>query len=478
MSETGQAIQADSLLPTKLKTDLHEALKLWHNTKVDDSSLNYLYLFQRRQSEESGNPRQVTNQVILEALEVLAVDHSDEAELLHLRFVAGEKMHQVAIQLNLAEPTVYKKQRQAIDRLTAILHTLETQAREKRQVTLEKQLHLEPNVALIGVEEPLNQMLGLLTAPEPPWVISIEGLGGIGKTALANALVRQPALSGRFADIAWVSAKQEEFLPGIGIAETNWPALDPETLTDTLLEQLGQSVDLTQSPQEKRLALTRLLKQAPYLIVIDNLETVADYQTLLSPLRQWANPSKFVLTSRHSLRAHPDVYCLSLPGLNQVDTLRLIRHEAKIRGLSMLAEASEAQLQSIYEVVGGNPLALKLVVGQIAVLSLSHVLESLKQAQGKEINALYTYIYWQAWHALDPASRQVLLVMPLAQEGALAQLAALAQLETYELSQALQQLATLSLVQVRGGLEERRYTIHRLTESFLLKEAIQWQSSP
>ncbi|MBN1993748.1 MAG: hypothetical protein JW953_13685, partial [Anaerolineae bacterium] len=127
-------------------------------------------------------------------------------------------------------------------------------------------------------------------------------------------------------------------------------------------------------------------------------------------------------------------------------------------------------------VVGGNPLALKLVVGQTAFLPLSQVLDNLKAARGKSIADLYTFIYWQAWHMLDPAGQQALLVMPLAQEGTLPQLLVLSRLEPADLHQALQQLITLSLVQVKGGLEKRRYSIHRLTETFLLTEAITWQS--
>ena len=49
------------------------------------------------------------------------------------------------------------------------------------------------------------------------------------------------------------------------------------------------------------------------------------------------------------------------------------------------------------------PVTLKLVVGQVAVLSLSQVLKNLKQAHGKEINELYKFIYWQAWKMLDDA---------------------------------------------------------------------------
>ena len=78
---------------------------------------------------------------------------------------------------------------------------------------------------------------------------------------------------------------------------------------------------------------------------------------------------------------------------------------------------------------------------------------------------------------LDNTSQQVLLVMPLAQEGTLNQLLSLSRLESAELHTALQQLITLSLVQVEGNLEQRRYSIHRLTETFLLNEAVTWQSS-
>ncbi len=65
--------------------------------------------------------------------------------------------------------------------------------------------------------------------------------------------------------------------------------------------------------------------------------------------------------------------------------------------------------------------------------------------------------------------------MPLVQESSLEQLAALSGLEAAALSRAMQQLANVSLVQISGDLEARTYSIHRLTETFLLKEALKWQ---
>jgi hypothetical protein len=147
-----------------------------------------------------------------------------------------------------------------------------------------------------------------------------------------------------------------------------------------------------------------------------------------------------------------------------------------VRGLLPLVNASTVQLDSIYQVVGGNPLALKLVVGQIAIFPLPQVLDNLKQAQGKKIDELYTYIYWQAWNSLDVIVQRVLLAMPLAQDGDFAQLRAVTNLKVDELNDALERLVMLSLIEVGGNdLVDRRYHIHRLTETFLLTEVTRWQ---
>jgi hypothetical protein len=462
------------MISETLQVEIHETLKQWHNSQVDASLLEGLYLFQRAQNEGVSEPHQVIKQIILQALETLEPEFGEEAAVLRLHFIEDKKIFQVAEQLNLSEPTLYRKQRQGLDRLTGAVQAMETQARAEYQAGLAQRLPLGPDVTLIGVEAPLRAVMAALLKAAAPWLVSIEGLGGIGKTSLAGAVVRQPEAGGVFQQMAWVSAKQEELLPGLGISEISRPALDVDALTDALLEQFGQTQALAQSPQEKRLALSQLLKNRPSLIVVDNLETAIDLQTLLPALRELANPSKFLLTSRLSLRAHGDAFCLTLRELSREDTIRLIRHEAGVRGMPMLAEAPDEQVSTIYEAVGGNPLALKLVIGQIAILPLSQVLESLRQANAQSVNELYTYIFWQAWRTLSPQAQQVLLTMPLAQAGSLEQLASLAELPAGDLGQALAELARLSLVEVVGGLEERRYTIHRLTETFLLNEAIKW----
>lgn len=338
-----------------------------------------------------------------------------------------------------------------------------------------KRLALLPEQQLFGVDHQQEQLSQLATQPNEPWIIAVAGIGGIGKTSLAIATARQIAPTGRFHHVVWVSAKQEEFIPGGAIKVSDQPALNIESLTDNLLEQLDSRVNLARSAQEKQNILSYLLKSAPCLVVIDNLETVADYETLLPQLSRWANPTRFLLTTRHALYAHANVYNLNLMELSADDAFNLLQHEAKLRGLPELAAAPETALAQIHQVVGGNPLALKLVVGLIKVLPLAQILRNLKQAQGESIEQLYTFIYWQAWNALSNTAQQVLLIMPLAQNSTLAHIRALVpEILTHEVSEAIGQLANLSLLQIGGPIEERRYSIHRLTETFLLNEALKW----
>lgn len=383
-------------------------------------------------------------------------DHLDSVEAYHWVALAGYTLGQSELQ-------------EIFSSATSIAPPPEGQAKPD-QVTL------LPEQRLFGIKQDQQQLRSVLEQVGPPWLVALDGIGGIGKTSLAGALVRELMPTGRFHALAWVSAKQEEFLPFSATKSTHRLALDTATLTDALLAQLGDSLLMTRSPAEKQASLAALLKQQPYLVVIDNLETVADYETLLPTLYRWANPTKFLITSRHALLAYDDVYCFSLRELGRADALDLLNYEARIRGATALTRASPAQLSSIYDVTGGNPLALKLVVGQTRVLPLAQVLENLRQAQGKTVEDLYSYIYWQAWNALHEAGRKVLLVMPLAQGGTLAQVAALSELDPADLAQALEHLAMLSLLEITDDLEQPRYRIHRLTESFLLNEVVKWQA--
>ncbi len=248
-------------------------------------------------------------------------------------------------------------------------------------------------------------------------------------------------------------------------------------MIDEVLHQLDPQANLLAPAPVKLAAVQQQLRQQPHLLVVDNLETVADYATLLPALRQLTRPSKILLTTRHLPEQGEDLFCYALPELSAPDAFQLLRHEGALRGLALLRQATDAQLQPIYEVVGGNPLALKLVVGQLRVLPLAQVLHNLQAAQGKKIEALYTYVYWQSWQLLDERSRQLWLTMPIHPNVTFDHLLAVSGFDAADLAQGLEQLVTLSLVELAGDLADRRYRLHRLTETFLLNEVLQWPTA-
>ncbi|MEM7028897.1 MAG: NB-ARC domain-containing protein [Chloroflexota bacterium] len=458
------------------------SLLLWHRASRQNQQTNAIHpsramkLLLRQIQPMNDDVAWTTNDILLKLVNELEVEHPQLGKIVRLRFLGQLTASEVANRLNLAEGTVYKYQKQAMVRLKEMLAQWEQQPQTNGFAALEQRLHLPQEVELFGVQRILNNLLSMLAEPGPPWLMSLEGIGGIGKTTLANALLRQVPLTYSFQAVGWVSAQRAFFSPLQGVQADDKAALDIHSLVDQLLNQLHPQPPPVTAPEAKLAALKELLESGPFFIVIDSLETMADYEALLPILRDVVNPNRILLTSRVSLNGQDDVHTTTLSALSKADTLNFLRHEAKIHHLPKLAEVAADQLARIYAVVGGNPLALKLVVGQLHRLPLSQVLENLQLAQGKAVDALYTYIYWQAWHSLDEISQQILLTMPLAQDGDLKQLAAVTKLEIPPLRQALQQLTHHNLIGVDGGLEESRYYIHHLTETFLLNEVARWQT--
>jgi len=470
-----------------LEDDLHTALDLCNKGDAVGSPLQFLSLYQRALQQNPNGIRASTNQVLNQGLSALGEQSPEAVAILRYRFFDEKPANQIAALLNFAEGTVYKKQRESLILLANVIRQQEWTARTQQQGQWIARLENASYTQLFGLDARLDALLEQLVRPAPPWLVAIEGIGGIGKTALADALVRRLLATGeigngRLADMGWVTARQRILNGGGAIKELPLPALTSAALIDALFRQLfdatAQTGTLTLAQQQSMLQMR--LKAAPHLIVIDNLETVLDVEHLLATLRSLANPTRFLLTTRHSLYDHADLYHYVTPPLSEADALALVRFEAALRNLPALAQVEAAEFQPIYATVGGNPLALRLVVGQLHVHSLPHILDDLRQARGFRMGQLYTFIYRQAWETLDEKTRRVLLLMPLVLEsgGDLPLLTALgsrAGLAADVVRDGLDQLVSLNLVDSRGDLQQRRYAIHSLTRTFLQQQVLRWQ---
>jgi hypothetical protein len=459
-------------------SDVLNALRLWHGGAIEHWPLANLRLNLQVAEEQEAHgslsdtgPAARNRAILNRGLERLRDISPSASSLLRERFEKGRDVLEVANGLNIAEATLHYRQRQAVNQLADILTELEEAASEDWQNKMLARLELPSYIELVGIDQTFSLLSDALMAEDRNFITVLDGLGGLGKTALADWTTRQIIQSTRFNDIAWITAKQT-YLSAMGRleVETDVPAMTIPALLEKLSEQFElpkHNITYLQRQREVR----AYLRDQPNLIVIDNLETIADYRALLPTLREWQSPSKFLLTSRRRLLDQPGVYSISLKELTEEAAFRLVRQVAEHAGFSELAGADEETLRKIYQAVGGNPLALKLLVGQLRFYSLPQVLARFSGKGLTEENGLFDYIYREAWESISDEEKETLLALTQAGENGFnfEQLASRVSLPEKVLFESLENLILLSLVDRAGTLWERCYRLHRLTEVSILR---------
>jgi len=291
-------------------------------------------------------------------------------------------------------------------------------------------------------------------------LICIDGIGGIGKTALAleAALECLRASKGdipaddipTFDAFVWTTAKDRE--------------LALSDILDSIARTLDYPYIAQLPPEDKPSEAAKLLRTQRCLLIVDNFETITD-DAVRDFLLNLPDPSKALITSReqklHQARA------ISLRGMEQGEALTLIRSEGKRLGLSTVEQAEKKVLLRLYEATGGAPLTIKWAVGQMKQRgqSLDTVLDYLYEARGD----IFENIFARSWGFLSENARCVLMVMPIfATSASKEAIEAASDVHKWDLDEALGQLVEMWLVEASGELDEakRRYGIHPLTRAF------------
>jgi hypothetical protein len=416
--------------------------------------------------------------VLDQGLARLAQIDSRAADLLVRRFVQDQTVAEIGLAWGYSESTIFLQQRQAISSLTQVIRDAEAQASrragadESRRRALDS---LPPSTftRLFGVHAPLASLAAFLSDPAAHWLVAVEGMGGVGKTALARQVVADLVCQGRFQAVAWITAQQHAFVGG-RLCSLDQPALTFAGLLDQAACGLGLETRLDMPEREQAQRLHNALAGQPTLLVVDNLETAADIWALVEGLDRLARPAKVLLTTRQRVDAHDQITSVPLAALPPADALAFLRYHGQERNVAALLQAPESDLRRIVAVTGGHPLAIKLVVGQAQVLPLAQVLDDLAAAQ-PEIHDFYHFLFRYSWQRLSEPARQLLLHMPLLDPAGATweDLAAVsgATLNGYYRS-ALEELVAASLLDAGCAQGRLLYSIHRLTEYFILSDLI------
>ncbi len=387
---------------------------------------------------------------------------------LHEPSLTAEEM---STAVSLTPRQINRYTNQGYSQLAAELQRQEREAHQRQQ-TSHRQRHLPPATHhhLFGVK-PLLAQINQWSLDEAAFpMLSLEGIGGIGKTTVARAAARQLAAQANWADIFWVSAQQNDFDWQHGRVRplANAPTLTTDII-NRLADQMGYAhlagLDTTEKLQQLRPAC----QSNPYLIIIDNLETVADLDDLVPHLTPLAQPTRFLLTSRHTLSQYGFVQSVPVRNLSYEDSYALVQSELARRPRDF--QLAPATMNRIYDLVGGLPLALKLLAAQLGKLPLEELLHQLVHSSQME---MYSFIYRRSWASLSEAARQLLVSLhDVSLDGAdLAWIEYMADLPPASFTPALAQLIDYSLLETDGNVHQPLYRLHRLTTTFLRSEII------
>jgi WD40 repeat protein/antitoxin component HigA of HigAB toxin-antitoxin module len=295
-------------------------------------------------------------------------------------------------------------------------------------------------------------------------LVSIIGLGGIGKTALAIKIAEQ--VQPEFESLIWRSLRH---LP------------TPDNLLQEILSVLTGSVQ----PRDSNAALNELLQQLKKkrcLLMLDNVESILQggdrsgeylsgyeiYGQIFSRIADENHSSCLIFTGREKPQSITNregsnlpVRSLQLGGISDDAALSILHDKGVI--------AADRQQQILSDYLSGNPLALQLSATAIQNLFAGDIEVFL--AQNSSISASLWYLLEQQFERLSPTQQQIMYLLAINREGlSPLQIHAtfLPALNFIQLLSSLETLRNRSLIEATPqGLTQQPVIMEYVTEHFL-----------
>ena len=302
----------------------------------------------------------------------------------------------------------------------------------------------DPDGGFVGRKEDLRKIRSLIIS-DLDRVITICGAGGVGKTALAHkfatSIVQQKEMS--FDAVVWISAKEEKLtLTGIEPIEPSFR--NYEEVLDKILEVFnwGDLSEMTLKQKEENVEVILKATDKGVLLITDNLETIQD-DRVIEFIKNLPRPNKVLITSRMGLGEVERRYVLK--ELSKKDAIAFLRIIAREKGAISLSKLPDDVLYKYVRGMSMYPLAIKWVIGQVALgKDMDTLVSNLTSSGGDVARFCFDHIFE---NALSETSKKVLYCLsscdfPLTR-GVLTHVS---DLGSEELDNALRELTLASLV--------------------------------
>ncbi|KAL3510390.1 hypothetical protein ACH5RR_029791 [Cinchona calisaya] len=224
-----------------------------------------------------------------------------------------------------------------------------------RKISPRKRAPVVEEENVVGFDEEARTVIERLTkGPEQLEVISVVGMGGLGKTTLAKKVYTDPSIEYHFYIRAWYYMSQQYSRREVFLG---------------ILDSMGHITDQTYKMNDDRLAeeLCGYLRSNSYLIVIDDVWTMDAWNDIKMAFPNTACGSRILLTSRNNevaMHANPYSYPHCLRFLTDEESWELLCKKVFREG-SCPPELQELG-RRISKRCGGLPLAIVVVSGLLS----------------------------------------------------------------------------------------------------------------
>ncbi|MCE7743827.1 MAG: tetratricopeptide repeat protein [Candidatus Heimdallarchaeota archaeon] len=296
-------------------------------------------------------------------------------------------------------------------------------------------------IEFIGRTEKIDVVLAQLGPKGRSYIISIDGIGGVGKSALALEIAYLCLNKKLFDSIIWVSAKTERLgVVGVKTLTPNIKSLDD--LLNIILEEFGNKDAIENFKVERKKELVyEYLSNITVLLIIDNFETITD-KNIDDFLKDMPIPSKILMTSRKRMGEVERV--IPLEEFSLIETEQFLKSEFTAKKISY--PDFKKYSDDIHRITGGIPLALKMTIAWIINEGLS--IENIKAKLQSQDSDILSFCFDENFEKhMDFHTRRVFCVFPIFNsEPTMELLKASTKLNEDQLNKSIATLLNLSLI--------------------------------
>jgi tetratricopeptide (TPR) repeat protein len=319
----------------------------------------------------------------------------------------------------------------------------------------------------VGRQREIARSLEALSSDERGWGLVIDGIGGIGKTALALEVAHRVRKAAQFDAYLFCSAKTS-YLTTEGVRQETLAFSSLDAFVREFARLMGHT-DIAQisNTTERRRALLDSLRGHRSLLIWDNLETLNDEERGLIAefLRKLPGENKAIVTSRR--RSSESAVTIRLDRLSEREALDLMDGVAhrNARVKAQLVRGTVAMKRGVYEAAGGNPLVLHMTLGLVAQKGYSLDTALARLRDPVRSSDLYGFLFADAIRDLQENDRAILSALVTFQTPAsVSALSDISGLPNATVELAIEKLVTLSLV---NDLDGGTYGLHSLTRAYV-----------